>query len=199
MGPFWGYLGPSWGHLGPPRGPCWEVLGTKSDAPAEAKRSFSYLQALFVHLGRVQATTLSTLSALPVPMLGQVWPQSGVRRAQKWCSRRGETFIFTKSGVPVEVYVKIMVFLRFISLGLCKNGAPVEAKRSFSHFGVIKWCSRRGESLIFASWIILGLSWSYLGASWGLLGSSWGHLGLSWCRLIFFFAKVKRSFSRFDA
>ena len=97
-GPSWGHLGPSWGHLGailghlgailghlgaifgpssghlgPPWGPCWEVLGTKSDAPAEAKRSFSYLQALLVHLGRVRATTLSTLSALPVPMLGQVY------------------------------------------------------------------------------------------------------------------------------
>ena len=66
-------LGPSCDHLGPPWGPCWEVLGTRSGALAEAKRSFSHLQALFVHFGRAHATTISILSALPLSKLGQAY------------------------------------------------------------------------------------------------------------------------------
>ena len=113
--------------------------------------------------------------ALPVPMLGQVsdfrfLKGGGLLKVvlssrpnahfyKKWCSRRGQTHIFTILGA-----------LAF------KSGAPVEAKCSLSHFG----------GHLGVSWPILGLSWAilgHLGPSWGHLGPSWGFLGLSWGKL----------------
>ena len=72
---------------------------------------------------------------------------------------------------------------RFLSFWRAESGAPVEAKRSLSHFGRdlgVSW------AILGLSWAILGHlgpSWGYLGPSLGHLGPSWGHLGPTWGQL----------------
>ena len=97
------------GHLGGVLGGSWIILGHLAQhsfqkrasgshartglckmafslGPSAKIRSFSLLRNILIYLRRIHATTLSILSALPVPMLGQVYV--------KWWFRRGETLGF---------------------------------------------------------------------------------------------------------
>ena len=111
LGPSWGFLGTSWGHLGAILRPSWvnvgslfgglghqslcfragetlicRTTGSKIVLPSRRNVHFRILGLFVLIFGRIHATKLFTLSALPVPMLGQVY--------LRWCFRRGETLIF---------------------------------------------------------------------------------------------------------
>ena len=90
LGRSWGHLGPSWGHLGGlGEGAKWRFHSGHLQKMRRWRCKLyvvvkSYLQAvILIHLGLVsaifeiclQALRLATLSALPVPMLRQVYLQ----------------------------------------------------------------------------------------------------------------------------
>ena len=124
--------------------------GSKVVFPSRRHAQFRIL-FVFCDLGRTHATKLSTLSALPVPMLGLVY--------LKWCFRGGETFIFDVRGLKMvlpsrrNAHFRMLGYLRAI----------------LSHLGGI--LGHLG-AILGASWVILGSSWVILGPSWAILGPS---------------------------
>ena len=107
-------------------------------------------------------------SALPVPMLGQVYLKS--------CFRRGETLIFEVRVLKVvlpsrrNAHFRILGFLKVI---LDHLGGIL------GHLGAIPGPS---WAILGLSWAILGLSWAILGDLGAVLGPSWDHLGSIFCQ-----------------
>ena len=120
-------------------------------------------------------STICFTRALPVPMLRQVSISISIsisisgeggpkmvlpsrRNAhfeKKWCSRRGETLVFTC----------------WEALGL-KSGALVEAKRSFSHFGLFLSSLGTGHG---PQWPRIAPRWLQVGQRWSQDGPKLAH------------------------
>ena len=116
-----------------------------------------------------QAWELSTFSALPVPMLRQVYHGG---QKQRFCV--GGVAKMARWGRKKDVIIRAMaVFGSWGHLG-----------PSWARFGVI--LGHLG-AILRRSWVDLGAilgpswpTWGHLGRSWGHLGRSWGNLGQSW-------------------
>ena len=127
----------------------------------------------------------------PFAYLGPLWGDPGFVFAclRKWCSRRGESSIFMVLAIVLASLRWPFVFqgaLLARSIGnvgslwhpFCPLGPLLE--NSWAHFVRLrKWCSRRGESLIF---IVLDITLDTLlgafGITLGSFGRSWGVLGV---------------------
>ena len=103
----------------------------------------------------LQALRLATLSALPVPMLRQVYLQG---------LEGPENGDFAKDILKKWAHGHVSSMLR------CRLFFK---KPSWAILGP-SW------AYLGPSWGHLGPSWGHLGPSWGHLGPSWDHLGPSW-------------------
>ena len=106
----------------------------------------------------VHALELVTLSALPVPMLIQVYA-----KAQKCCKIQWFLNMFLKKGIQLNVFFSI--FTSFLQDAISSRLGTILGDLR-THLG--------------SPWGHLGRTWGHLGAILGPSWPTWGHLGRSW-------------------